>query len=343
MRIGNYVWIDTNRNGLQDEVNTGIANANVTLLTSALVPLAWTLTAADGSYAFDSSDSTRFPLQTGPTALLSNCANCYSIRITLPASVSSYTPTINDLTPSNTAINSDVVSVSGANQITQVSTLGDGSFNDIFDAGFVPPLAGSQIGDFVWFDLNGNGIQDGGGTELGIQGVIVQLFDASNNLRASVTTDGSGGYRFSSTGATPAFDPDQVGYQIRIDTNQPALARLYRSPPNVGANDAIDSDNGADVGQVAFITLRTPVDGTNNLTLDFGFAPLRIGDFVWNDANANGLQDSEAGIVGYTLTLRNSSNNGFVGSTNTVTGGLYYFDSRSFPIFPNVNVSLDII
>src|SRR5206468_11795616 len=52
------------------------------------------------------------------------------------------------------------------------------------------------IGDFVWNDLNHNGIQDGG--EPGIPGVTMQLWDSTQTtmLQSTVTTAG-GLYQFS--------------------------------------------------------------------------------------------------------------------------------------------------
>ena len=45
--------------------------------------------------------------------------------------------------------------------------------------------------------------------------------------------------------------------------------------------------------------------GENNPTIDFGYYQKgSIGDFVWNDLNGNGIQDSgEPGIQGVTLSL----------------------------------------
>jgi hypothetical protein len=37
-----------------------------------------------------------------------------------------------------------------------------------------------SLGDFVWEDVNGDGIQDG--TEPGVEGVVVRLYDASSNV-----------------------------------------------------------------------------------------------------------------------------------------------------------------
>ncbi|HFQ61712.1 MAG TPA: hypothetical protein ENK39_05350, partial [Epsilonproteobacteria bacterium] len=80
----------------------------------------------------------------------------------------------------------------------------DGSYDA---AGIVP--FDSSIGDFVWNDLDGNGIQDAG--EVGISGVTIELYDDINGdgnidnggsynntdtLLATDTTDASGNYKF---------------------------------------------------------------------------------------------------------------------------------------------------
>ena len=52
-----------------------------------------------------------------------------------------------------------------------------------------------SVGDRVWNDANGNGVQDAG--EDGINGVTVQLVDSGGNLIASAVTSGDGNYSFS--------------------------------------------------------------------------------------------------------------------------------------------------
>jgi hypothetical protein len=54
---------------------------------------------------------------------------------------------------------------------------------------------GVELGDFVWNDLNRNGIQDP--SEPGIIGIDVRLFvDGNNNSLGSTTTDSDGWYKF---------------------------------------------------------------------------------------------------------------------------------------------------
>ena len=57
--------------------------------------------------------------------------------------------------------------------------------DDQASATVAPPVT---IGNFVWNDLNGNGLQDAG--EPGINGVAVKLYKCDNTLVASTTTAG---------------------------------------------------------------------------------------------------------------------------------------------------------
>ncbi len=109
---------------------------------------------------------------------------------------------------------------------------------------------------FVWNDQNDNGIQDVG--EPGIEGVQVsecQLCDGSDTV--TTETDASGVYSFG--GATPGEGPYTIAVLIPIG--------MQASPPNVGGNDAVDSDgipNGA-----GFSVVTLPL-ATGSAT-DFGF------------------------------------------------------------------------
>jgi SdrD B-like protein len=77
------------------------------------------------------------------------------------------------------------------------------------------------------------------------------------------------------------------------------------------------------------------VDDMEENTIDIEFSPAiltcpavctgTIGDFVWNDANHNGIQDAgETGIGGVKLNLRDSQDN-IIASTTTNASGFYQF------------------
>jgi len=51
-----------------------------------------------------------------------------------------------------------------------------------------------------------------------------------------------------------------------------------------------------------------------------------MGDFVWNDANRNGIQDpGESGIDGVTVELRNPLTSAVLATTTTGPNGFYQF------------------
>ncbi|NNJ12202.1 DUF11 domain-containing protein [Chloroflexales bacterium ZM16-3] len=122
------------------------------------------------------------------------------------------------------------------------------------------------IGDRVWRDTNGNGVQDAG--EPDIAGVRLQLLNTSGTVLATVTTG-------SVTGAGDNWRfyvaPFQ-SYQVRIDpamfsAGQP-LAGLSPTAANQGGNDATDSD--ADGGGVIAIPAGPRSDV--NRSYDIGLA-----------------------------------------------------------------------
>jgi len=100
----------------------------------------------------------------------------------------------------------------------------------------VPPGTGA-IGDFVWWDLNENGIQDDG-NDSGIPGVEVLLFDSGGRLIETCETDGNGSY---------LFDGLYSGYfYVCVDIStlpeRDDGAQWWPTEPNVGGNDSMDSD-----------------------------------------------------------------------------------------------------
>ena len=229
------------------------------------------------------------------------------------------------------AVDSDASLNGMAATLTATTGVAD-TFDDTFDFGFQPELAQSLLGDRVWLDNDGDGVQDNG--EPGIDGVLVALRDDANNLIGTTTTAGGGLYQFSNKQDPPLVN-DASDWKVQILLNDAQLAGLALSPLNQGGNDAADSDGEPNLiagSAVARILPTTPSDGNNDLTRDFGFAPLRIGDFVWRDANGDGVQQAgEPGLGNVQLDLRETSTNTLIGSTTTNANGRYFFSSADFP------------
>ena len=75
--------------------------------------------------------------------------------------------------------------------MTATTTLASGDNDPTLDAGFYN-LA--SLGDFVWHDLDADGIQDA--NEPGIPGATVNLKDADGNVIGTTTTAADGSYSF---------------------------------------------------------------------------------------------------------------------------------------------------
>jgi len=178
----------------------------------------------------------------------------------------------------------------------------DGNGHTGINAGF---YFGASIGDFVWIDTNSDGIQDAG--EKGASTYFVKLFDDNNIQVAFAFTDVEGKYEFS--GLRPGRYFVQLDFQLGISFS-----------PGLVTDDEIDSDvtNLNGLGSTNKIELRS---GMINNSIDIGLivAPAVIGDFVWSDVNANGVQDiDEPGINDVLVNLYNE-NDQFIKSTVTAT------------------------
>ena len=172
----------------------------------------------------------------------------------------------------------------------------------------VPSPSTAVIGDRVWEDTNGNGIQDDG--EAGIAGVLVTLKDANGAPVATTTTDGSGNYHFTVNAGT---------YSVAVTA--PTGYRVTQS--DMGPSDATDSDID-DAGNSPLVTVAA---GESNNTIDAGlFRSAEIGDRVWLDTNGNGQQDGgEAGVAGVVVRLYNANGDLVDGPVATDTNGNYLF------------------
>ncbi|MCA9907881.1 MAG: DUF11 domain-containing protein, partial [Anaerolineae bacterium] len=137
-----------------------------------------------------------------------------------------------------------------------------------------------EIGNRVWRDDDLDGVQDP--NEPPLAGVTVQLFSPTGALLGTAITDVDGGYYFSSGPGTDTISAiyniagltfNTSGFEVRIDTTQPALTGLFLTVPNNDGSpdgDFRDSD-GILQGVIAVATFNTGGPGDNNHTYDFGF------------------------------------------------------------------------
>ncbi|MBP8001581.1 MAG: hypothetical protein KA314_17540 [Chloroflexi bacterium] len=163
------------------------------------------------------------------------------------------------------------------------ATAAFGKANGLGDLELICDAAPLEIGNRVWGDNNGNGIQDPG--EPAINGVTVNLYRNNGNgtytLVGTTLTSGNGQFIFNDANVIlngAAGVAPNTGYVIRIDNLLPILGAGYThvSPANQGTVDIRDTDavNG-DVMNAGLnrpeIVIATQGAGFNNHSYDFGF------------------------------------------------------------------------
>ena len=171
------------------------------------------------------------------------------------------------------------------------------------DFGFVPL---GWIGDQVFADTNRNGIRDAG--EPGIEGVVVDLFDAGGALFDSVSTAGDGSYGFS---GVPAGDYSVVA-------RAPAGMSATVDGPNQSAEDHAKA--------MPFAV--TVSDGGASTQADFGFvAWSRVGDFVFRDVDGDGEYEAGDSPLGGVVVSLHDAGGDLVATTVSAADGAYGFDA----------------
>ncbi len=245
--IGDVVWNDVNQDGIQDAGEQGISGVTVSLDAGADGSIdATTTTDASGNYSF-----------TGLTP------GSYKVVFSQPTGFDSVSPfqqggdsTVDSDADPNNGLMSDVI------------TLSAGETNDTIDAGFFSTIT-SEIGNFVWNDLNQDGIRDAG--EPGISGATVSLdVNADGTINATTTTDANGFYSF--TGLTAG--------SYKVVFSQPTGFDSV-SPFQEGGDSTVDSD--ADPNNSLMSDVITLNAGETNDTIDAGFfssvqEPIDYGD-----------------------------------------------------------------
>ena len=214
--------------------------------------------------------------------------------------------------------------------LSSVVTLAAGENNPTVDVGIAHFAA---LGDTVFFDDNGDGIQDAG--EAGVANVVVNLLDASGNpilddagVAVSTTTDANGNYSFDE------LKPGDFQVQFVAPTGNDFTLQ------NVG-DDTLDSDADPTTGLSQVVSL---VSEENNTTIDAGLVnepvvqPLlgSIGNLVFEDLNNNGIRDAgDPGEPGVTIELLDGDGNAILDASGnpitTVTDANGFYEFTDLP------------
>lgn len=272
--VGDTVWYDYNRNGIREPNEPGLGGVTVTL----------SLAGADGvCSADDTAVATTMTDPNGRYLFTGVAAGVYCARV------------------DDTTLPDGLSLVSGTDPHGPIN-LAEGQAYLTADFGYASDQA---IGDRVWSDADGDGVQDPG--EAGIGGVPVvlvaagadgQCANADDTVVATTTTNAAGNYLF--TGMPAGVYCVMVTVTIDIIGDAPQTGGTNPHGP---------------------ITLDA---GETYLDADFGYQRqcVTIGDFIFYDANRNGVYDggpSERGFSGITLSLLAPGPDGTLGTADDVT------------------------
>jgi len=185
----------------------------------------------------------------------------------------------------------------------------------------------ADVGDRVFEDADFDGRQDA--SEAGVPGVTVHLRTDLGDLVDTTATDGDGRYLFRPKIA-------EGGDQFFVEFEAPVFATF--TTPDVGADDAIDSDADPASGETATFAVAAAADDHTDLDAGLIVDFAVIGDRVWYDANYDDVQQvGEDGVAGVTVRLLDAGAT-VLGSVTTNAEGLF-----AFPDPGTGNYSIEIV
>ena len=220
-----------------------------------------------------------------------------------------------------------------------------------------------SIGNYAWLDTNKNGLQDEP-ANLGLNGVKVYLYSPGADgvigggddilLDSSIT-----GYDFSGHPGYYLFPNLTDGkYYVNFPTvyNQNFITKTVNQTDKTDGNSDVNITTGN--SEVVTIIAANGGNDKDNMTIDAGYYPTgTLGNYVWFDANADGLQNdgSSNGLNGVkVLLLKDDGTGNFVQIDDTLSAndangnpGYYNFliqSSGNYIVnFPTTNNTTDII
>ena len=201
--------------------------------------------------------------------------------------------------------------------ITNTATLGDydqkdsNPSNNTSSASF---KVGGTISGTIYNDKDATWFNDSPVLDKPFEGVTVRLLDADGNpvkdsSGADITakTDADGNYTFTRL-PLGSYKVEVVAGEAKVDGTDVNLAD-YKQTYGYGSSATREQ-----AGQGKLVTptaIELTAAAPNATEIDFAFVkPVSVGNFVWFDANKDGIQDAdEVGVAGVTVTLTDAAGN----------------------------------
>ncbi len=281
--VGDYVWIDADRDGVQDAGEDPLAGVTVRLLNADGDVVATTTTDANGYYLFDELPAGDYRLEFQLTAQQRQQYRFTQVGAGSDAGADSDaaatgTPGVGRtplfrLDGDNAALTTDY---------DTADVRATEGIDPTWDAGVVTPTF--AVGDYVWIDADGDGVQDA--DEKPLAGVTVELYRAGEDKPfRTTTTDAQGRYVFD---GLPAGD-----YRIRFVLTD-EQAELYEFT-RVGRGDAGSGSDAAGDGW----TVEFRLDASNDELVsggEYSFADLTATDGIDPSWDAGVVLKTDAGV-----------------------------------------------
>ena len=179
------------------------------------------------------------------------------------------------------------------------------NWNDVVNDWNVGMYKPASIGDKVWEDLNGNGVQDVG--EQGMVGVLVTLINKNGTSVATTSTDANGSYGFKN------LQPGDYAVKFEL-------------PPDYAFSPESIIETQSSSSNVGITSIQPLASGVSNNSFDVGmYVPVEVGGVVFEDKNANGIQDEgETTLAGAVITVTNTNTGAAVVAVSSSTKGPDY-------------------
>jgi hypothetical protein len=309
--VGDTIWRDDNRSGVQDLGESPASRISIQLLNVDGEVVASTVSSSAGRYVFDNLQAGTYSVRFAgvPEDFRLTPAGAGGLRAT------DSDPDYSGVTPPFTlgAGEPNVRAATAADRVVAAY------INPTIDAGITPLRY--AVGDRVWLDMNSDGVQQ---PDEPAASATVSLLTVTENIVATTNTDATGHYEFTNL----------RGGRYRLKFTQLPAHHLLTGRA-AGTDPALDSDADPATGLTPVFALAqgapnlVPVTETSPASIDFENRTLNaglvtrysIGARVWLDNTGDGvLGPGEGGVAGVTVQLLGSESDVLATEVTSPTG-----------------------